>query len=574
MKTYLKKINFIIGDIYRKKIIFLIVLLFIGMVFEILGLGSLLPVLSLIANPENLKEIPLLNENSYLNGLAYNYLVLVLLIVIGILYLIKTLFLSYLTYRQNRFLTNILANISNDLFTKYLLQPYEYHIKNNSSKLIKNLQTELNFVGFYNFAFISLIVEAGLLFSILLTLLIIEPLGAALVGLILGSLSYLFFRFGKIKLLQWGDKREKADSNITKVALEGLGGIKDIKLLNVEPFFISKFIDNQKIKALVSSKSSTLSQIPRYYLELISVFGLVLFIISMLYQNKDIPTLIATIGVFVAAVFRLLPSLNKILTAIQSLKFYSNSINIIYNELKSLELKKSKNVKFKNERIKENIVIKNLSFSYSSKSKLILEKINIEIKVGDTIGIIGASGEGKSTFIDIINGLHEPTSGVILADKMDIQKSLNSWKRNIGYVSQNIFLIDDTIENNITFGRDQGKINHDAIKSALKKAQLIDFIKGLPQGLKTKVGERGVQISGGQKQRIGMARALYNDPEILILDEATSSLDTKTEQALMEAIYSLKKKKTIIIVAHRMSTLTKCDRIFEIKNNKLIEQKK
>ena len=574
MKTYLKKINFIIGDIYRKKIIFLIVLLFIGMFFEILGLGSLLPVLSLIANPENLKEIPLLNEISYFNGLTYNYLVLVLLIGIGALYLIKTLFLSYLTFRQNRFLANISATISNNLFAKYLTQPYKFHINNNSSKLIKNLQTEVNLLGAFNFAVISLFVEAGLLFSILFTLILIEPLGAISVGLFLGVLAYFFYRISRRKLVQWGNEREKADSLITKTTLEGLGGIKDIKLLHVESFFISKFIQNQNLKSRVSSNSNTVAQLPRYYLELISVFGLVLFIISMLYQNKDIPTLIATIGVFVAAVFRLMPSLNKILTAFQNIKYYSSSVDIVYSEFLNLQNKSLDQEEKDLEVPKDKIEIQNLSFSYNSDLKPILNEVNLEIKVGETIGIIGGSGEGKSTFVDLLNGLYKPTGGKILADNKKIQNNLYSWNKNIGYVAQDIFLIDDTVEQNITFGRDQDNIDYEALNYALKKAQLIDFVEGLAQGLKTKVGERGVQISGGQKQRIGMARALYNDPEILILDEATSSLDTKTEQALMEAIYSLKKKKTIIIVAHRMSTLTKCDRIFEIKNNKLIEQKR
>ena len=574
MKKYLKKLNFIIGDTYRKKIIFLVVLLLIGMFFEILGLGSLLPVLSLISSPENLKEIPLLIEISYLNELTYNYLVLVLLIFIGILYLIKTLFLSYLTYRQNRFLANVLATISNNLFARYLTQPYKFHIYNSSSKLIKNLQTEVNLVGAFNTAFISLFVELGLLFSILLTLIFIEPFGAISVGLFLGFLAFIFYRFSRRKLTQWGYEREEADGLITKTALEGLGGIKDIKLLHVESFFISKFIQNQQIKSRVSSNSNTVAQLPRYYLELISVFGLILFIITMLYQNKDIPTMIATIGVFVAAVFRLMPSLNKILTAFQNIKYYSSSVDIVYSEFLNLQNKSLDQEEKDLEVPKDKIEIQNLSFSYNSDLKPILNEVNLEIKVGETIGIIGGSGEGKSTFVDLLNGLYMPTGGKILADNKKIQNNLYSWNKNIGYVAQDIFLIDDTVEQNITFGRDQDNIDYEALNYALKKAQLIDFVEGLAQGLKTKVGERGVQISGGQKQRIGMARALYNDPEILILDEATSSLDTKTEQALMEAIYSLKKKKTIIIVAHRMSTLTKCDRIFEIKNNKLIEQKK
>jgi len=569
MKTYLNKINFIIGNTYRKKIIFLVVLLFIGMFFEILGLGSLLPVLSLIASPETLKEFSFFNDIIFLNTLTYNYLVLLLLICIGLIYLIKTLFLSYLTYRQNRFLANVTANISNNLFELYLSQSYDYHVNINSSKMLKNIQTEVNLLGAFNFAVISLFVELGLIFSILCTLIFIEPVGALSVSLFLGLLAYFFYRISKRKLSLWGQEREKADSFIAKTLLEGLNGIKDIKLLHVESFFTSKFNDKQNYKALITSNSNTLSQIPRYYLELISVLGLVLFIITMLLQNKDIPTLIATIGVFVAAVFRLIPSLNKILTAFQNIKFYSSSVDVIYNEFLSLRQKISKNNNHRNNKMKGNILIKDLSFSYNLKLKSVFEKINLEIKIGETIGIIGSSGQGKSTFVDLLNGLFKPSAGKILVNELDINNNLKSWNKNIGYVSQNIFLIDDTIEKNIVFGRDEEKIDKKALDKAIKNAQLNNFVSELPNGLNTMVGENGIQISGGQKQRIGIARALYHNPDVLIFDEATSSLDVQTEKSIMDAIYSLRQKKIIIIVAHRLSTLNKCDKIFEIKKNKI-----
>ena len=569
MKTYLNKINFIIGNTYRKKIIFLVVLLFIGMFFEILGLGSLLPVLSLIASPETLKEFSFFNDIIFLNTLTYNYLVLLLLICIGLIYLIKTLFLSYLTYRQNRFLANVTANISNNLFELYLSQSYDYHVNINSSKMLKNIQTEVNLLGAFNFAVISLFVELGLIFSILCTLIFIEPVGALSVSLFLGLLAYFFYRISKRKLSLWGQEREKADSFIAKTLLEGLNGIKDIKLLHVESFFTSKFNDKQNYKALITSNSNTLSQIPRYYLELISVLGLVLFIITMLLQNKDIPTLIATIGVFVAAVFRLIPSLNKILTAFQNIKFYSSSVDVIYNEFLSLRQKISKNNNHRNNKMKGNILIKDLSFSYNLKLKSVFEKINLEIKIGETIGIIGSSGQGKSTFVDLLNGLFKPSAGKILVNELDINNNLKSWNKNIGYVSQNIFLIDDTIEKNIVFGRDEEKIDKKALDKAIKNAQLNNFVSELPNGLNTMVGENGIQISGGQKQRIGIARALYHNPDVLIFDEATSSLDVQTEKSIMDAIYSLRQKKIIIIVAHRLSTLNKCDKIFEIKENKI-----
>ena len=450
MKTYLNKINFIIGNTYRKKIIFLVVLLFIGMFFEILGLGSLLPVLSLIASPETLKEFSFFNDIIFLNTLTYNYLVLLLLICIGLIYLIKTLFLSYLTYRQNRFLANVTANISNNLFELYLSQSYDYHVNINSSKMLKNIQTEVNLLGAFNFAVISLFVELGLIFSILCTLIFIEPVGALSVSLFLGLLAYFFYRISKRKLSLWGQEREKADSFIAKTLLEGLNGIKDIKLLHVESFFTSKFNDKQNYKALITSNSNTLSQIPRYYLELISVLGLVLFIITMLLQNKDIPTLIATIGVFVAAVFRLIPSLNKILTAFQNIKFYSSSVDVIYNEFLSLRQKISKNNNHRNNKMKGNILIKDLSFSYNLKLKSVFEKINLEIKIGETIGIVGSSGQGKSTFVDLLNGLFKPSTGKILVNEIDIHNDIKSWnkKNNEHLLTLKQFLIENLKQSN------------------------------------------------------------------------------------------------------------------------------
>lgn len=572
MLNYLEKLSFIIGKRVKGKIFFLILLLFIGMFFEIIGLSALLPVLSLIANPEGIESVPFLNRFSLIQTLSYNNLVLVLLLGIFGVYLIKTIFLSYLSFRQNRFLANVLATISNNLFSVYLNQTYDYHTKNNSSKLVKNLQTEVHLVGAFNFAAITIFVELGLLLSILVTLIVIEPLGAISVGVFLGLLVFLFYRISRIKLLRWGKEREGHDSLLTKTAIEGLSAIKEIKLLNVEKFFAFRFEKSNYTKSRVTSNSNTVAQLPRYYLELISVIGLVLFIISMLYQDKNIPELIATIGVFVAAVFRLMPSLNKILTGFQNLKYYSPAVDVIYNEFVQSENVSKEDKGRSKIFLNDKIQIENLSFGYDSDKKTILNDISLEIKKGEMIGIIGNSGSGKSSLIDLISGFFKPSKGSIKVDGEDIFQNLNSWRKNIGYVSQDIYLIDDSIENNIAFGISEDKINNDQIQNALRRSQLETFVKGLPNGVQTQVGEKGVQISGGQKQRIGLSRALYHDPEVLFLDEATSALDEKTELAIMESIYLLKNKKTIIIVAHRHSTLKHCDRIFEISNNRLIEK--
>ena len=565
MKSNLKKIDFVIGKKYRGKMIFLVILLLIGMFLEIIGLGSLIPLLSLISSPESLNKISIINNSNYLSNLDYKGLILFILVIVVFLYIFKSLFLSYLTYRQNRFLANVNANISDRLFLIYINQPFGYHADNNSSELIKNLQSEVKMFGVYHTAIISVIVEIGLFLSVLFTLILVEPIGAVTVGGFLGGLAFLFFNYSKKKLTNWGTIRAKAETKISKILFETFGGIKEVKLFNVDSYFYSIYSKNNSIRSNVTSNSNTLNQLPRFYLELISVLGLTLFIGIMFLQGKDVPALIATIGVFVAAVFRLIPSINKIITAFQNLKYHNSSVNIIYNEFLNLSNNQKPKTKI-NFSLKNELVISGLTFKYNDDSNLILDNINFEIISGETIGIIGGSGQGKSTFINLICGLYKPQKGIILSDKKNIADDLFSWNKIIGYVPQEVFIIDDTIENNILFGRDKNVVNNDSLHKAIKLAQLDEFTQNLPMGLKTKIGERGAQISGGQKQRIGIARALYYDPPLLIFDESTSSLDIKTENLIMNSIYSLK-GRTKLIISHRQSTLKECDKIFEIKNS-------
>lgn len=317
---------------------------------------------------------------------------------------------------------------------------------------------------------------------------------------------------------------------------------------------------------------NTLSQIPRFYLELVTVLGLVFFIAFMIIIEKSTKEIITTLGVFVAASFRMLPSINKIIASLQTLKFYNSSLAAVYNEMK-LKSEISSTVHQGDFLFRDKITIENLSFRYSKELPNVLNKISLSIEKGQTIGFKGVSGSGKSTLVDTIIGLHYPTEGEIKVDGLAIRDNLANWQQKIGYVSQDIFLADDSIIQNVAFGIPREKIEIEKVSSALKAAQLYGFINELESGLETTVGERGVQLSGGQRQRLGIARALYHNPQILILDEATASLDVNTEKNVMKAILALKGKKTILIIAHRLSTLKGCDAIFEIKNGFLITNK-
>jgi len=573
MVNILKKINFLITKRQRKGFVILTLLLFVGMILEVFGLGILIPALSILLDPEIVEKTLLIaNIKSFCPEISHQIFLFYFLGAIVFIYFLKSLFLVFLTHKQNRFLTNVTAYISNNLFSSYLSQPYCFHLNRNASELIKNIQIEINYLYTFLLSLITIFIEGGFMISVLAALIYIEPLGAISIGIFYSFLSIIFLQFTKRKLNQWGELRQDLDAQVSKIALEGLGGIKDLLILGKTSFFIDQYSKKNYLKARLNANQGTVSQIPRFYLELISIVGLVSFIILLLFQGKDATSLITVLGVFVAATFRMIPSLNRIIAATQSMKFYRSSVDVIYSEIKNFntfDIKAKEQIDFN---FQNYIKFKNIDFGFTKENK-ILKNVNLEIKKGQTIGIIGESGSGKSTLVDLLIGLHNPTSGQIIIDDIeDIQLS-QSWKNNIGYVSQSIYLTDDTIKNNIALGVSEDHINESRIIELLKEVQLENFIKNLREGFNTRVGERGVQLSGGQRQRIGIARALYHKPEILILDEATSALDTETERNIMESINFLKKGKTIVMISHRLSTLRGCDNIFEINNSRLILKK-
>jgi ABC-type bacteriocin/lantibiotic exporter with double-glycine peptidase domain len=566
MISDLKKINFLISKRQRLGLILLAFLLLIGMVMEVFGLGILLPGISLIIDPE------IINNNETFNAIykffsfeSHFELVSSFLATILLVYFFKTVFLIFLTLKQNRFLNNIGAHIGNSLLTKYLKAPYKFHLERNSGALIKNLQIEVIYFQVYCLALITIIIESSLTFAVIATLIYIEPIGAISIGLFFGILSFIFYYTFKQKLKKWGIYREQLDAQISKIGIESLSVIKDLKVLNKEDFFIESFTKLNYIKSRISANHSTITQLPRFYLELVSIVGLVSFIFLMLLKGESPESLITVLGVFVAATFRLIPSLNRIISAFQNLKYYNKTIDLLYNEMLIKESPTS--MEDKKFRFLKEIEFKNINFRYNQDSKHLFKSLNFKIKKGQTIGLIGGSGSGKSTFVNLLIGLLIPSSGEILVDGSSIEKCMNNWQNLIGYISQDIHLIDDSIIKNIALGIKDEDINMDFINNAIISAQLQPFIKTLPKGLKTKVGDKGIQISGGQRQRIGLARALYHNPEVLILDEATSSLDDKTERGVMESIELLSGNKTIIIIAHRLSTLNFCDKVYELNNS-------
>jgi len=568
----ISKINKLVTTKQKYKLVLLSVLLIIGMFLEALGIAILVPFLQIISNQEGIDSLPYLDNLelffSFSNRIELINLFLFLLLVI---YTIKTIFLIFLHHRQNIFLNNINAQITSKLFILYITQPYSYFSKINTADLFKRLSNDTSYFNVYCSSLLSIISETGLFFSILLSIVIIDPYGATSIGALLLILSYIYYYFTKFKMKKWGENRKNLEEKISNITVESLKGIKELIVYQKTSLFGKIFEETKTKLSDVQANFKTLSIVPRYYIELISVFALISFIFLMISLGKNLTTIIPTLGVFLAATIKMAPSVNKMITAFQNLKYYGSSINILVEDFKLPNIiNQNSNSFLRRSKSFKKISIKNLNFKYQNSKKNTLNNINIEIQKGTTIGIIGKSGEGKSTLIDLLVGLYKPTSGKVLLDNEEsIYNEIDNWRSCIGYVSQNLFLFDSTIAGNIAFGEPPSKIDNIRLEKSIRQANLVDLINNLPEGTNTKVGEGGIRFSGGQKQRIAIARALYNNPDILILDEATSSLDLKTEREIMKSINLLKEEKTIIIIAHRLSTLKNCDKIFEIKNSKL-----
>jgi ABC-type multidrug transport system fused ATPase/permease subunit len=567
-----RKIVFLLSKKQKKQIISLFFLLVVGIFFEMLGLGVLVPVFSGMLNPQKLLEYSFLNNNATkaLLLLPKTKVVLVFMIILILVYIIKSIFLFFLTWKQNKFSSDLSADLSKRMFEGYLRQPYSFHLLNNSAFLLRNIQTEVNQFLSVSQNVVAISIEISAAVGISFMLFLLEPFGAFLVMAFLIFSVFIFYRLTRNKLQSWGENRQVYDGKTNQHIIQGLNGIKDVIILGRQKKFLENFNKYNLAKAAISTKQYTLQMIPRFYLELLAVIGLSFLILVMTIQGKSNDIIIPIIGVFVAAAFRIIPSFNRIMSSIQTIKYNMVAIDLLYIEFSKFE---DLNLNIENHVVDFNneISINDVVFTYPNNVIPSLLNISIKIKKGSSIGLMGKSGSGKSTIADVLIGLLTPDKGEILIDNnVNIEKALESWRSKIGYVSQNIYLTDNSILENVAFGIPSQEIDVDQVINVLKLAQIFDFISSLPDGLNTIVGERGVRLSGGQKQRIGIARALYNNPELLILDEATSALDNETENDIMNSVYDMKGLVTMVIIAHRLSTIENCDYIYELSNGSVV----
>ncbi len=548
----------------------LVVLMLIGMILETLSIGLVLPLIALLTSGNYTECIPAISGLFKPGSVpSQKMLIYWALAVLFAVYLIKNSYLAFQAWRQTRFSFRIQNCLSRRLFASYLRQSYSFHLQQNSAQLIRNIITEVNYItGRVVMPGLQMMTELLGVLGIFVLLVIFDPISALSVTIVLAGASFGFNYFTHSRTGHWGKMRQRHEGLRLQHLQQGLGGIKEIKLLGREFYFQNAFDYHNSISSRAGRHHAALQLMPALWLEVLAVFGLVLIVSLALTRGHELGHVIPTVGLFAAVAFRLIPSVNRVLLAMQSIRYGMPAIDVVHRELCRESGEPACNTVYL-PRLSNEIRLVDVTFAYPGAAKPLLHTISMTISRGESIGITGISGSGKTTLVNIILGLLEPNYGSVKVDGVDININLRSWQDQIGYVPQSIFLTDDTLMRNIAYGVPEAEIDHAAIARAVSMAQLDSFVGSLPHGLATKVGERGVRVSGGQLQRVGIARALYHNPPVLVLDEATSSLDTSTETCVMQVVNELHGKKTLVVVSHRMSTLEQCDRFYRLHQGQL-----
>lgn len=570
-----KKIFYLFTTRDKVKAVLIIFMTFIGAGLETIGVSLVAPFISIISNPEVINKNTILSATYKFTGAqSYNQFLIYFGASLLLFYIFKNFFLTGQLYIQNHFVFNHMRRKAKELFDLYMRAPYSIHLQRNSATSIRTIthDVQMMFQWVVLQAFI-LLGDSLVICIIFIMLLFIEPLITLLIVLILGSSSTIFMLAVKKKVSRLGKDEQEQFGQMIKWVNQGIGGVKEAKILGNESYFSETFDRHCSRYASSRRVLQTVNEIPRFFLETMAVGSLLIIALFFMFQESDIRSIIPVLALFAAASFRLVPAISRVVRTSTWIRHHKPSLDIVLSDL----MEYRRDIKISNlEPIKpfpedtgikflDEIKLQDVWFRYDGNEKNVLESISLSIRKGSSVAFVGPSGAGKTTVIDLILGLIKPTSGTVTADGVDIQKSPGTWQRYFGYIPQSIFLSDDTIRRNIAFGLFDDEIDETSVEKAVELAQLSSFIKTLPQGLDTIIGERGARLSGGQRQRIGVARALYNDPDILILDEATSSLDHETEQTITTSIENLTGKKTLIMIAHRLTTVERCDILFYLQ---------
>jgi ABC-type multidrug transport system fused ATPase/permease subunit len=553
----------------KRRVPFVMLLGILGTAVEAFGIGLVIPVMTTMskASPGNSGSVlqPLFN---FFGIQSVGTMVGVAVLSIVVAFMVKNAYQLFYSWYLAKFSNFSSQQLSSMLFRSFLRRPYTFHLQRNSSELLNTVQQEVGMTLGIVTSTTGLLKELLLGASVAVLMFITEPVAAAstLAILIFGSI--LYTKVTKPRIAYFGQQRQKIQAPLMRYLLQGFGGVKDIQVLGRAEDFSTQYEAQNLIVQNANLRYRLINQIAPMWTELLAMSGLTVVVWVMVWQGRAPDRIIPLLGLFVIATWRFVPSINNVIGLVNSLSYSKPAVESLYNEFEYI---KKQNEIVKTQAVfTDKIEMRNLTFSYANTLAPSLRDVNIVVRKGETVGFIGPSGAGKSTLVDVILGLLPPSSGELLVDGINMHDHNIEWQSTIGYVAQAIYLTDDTVRRNVAFGIAENEIDDVALERALKSAQLWEFVQGLPDKTHSIVGERGIRVSGGQRQRIGIARALYHEPQVLVLDEATSSLDIETETEVMSAIRALQGFKTILIVAHRLSTVQHCDRVYKIEDATIV----
>lgn len=575
-----KEIVYVLDAEQKKQYVKLLFMILIGSLLEIVGVSAVMPLVTLISNPEVAKtHMTYLYISKLLGVYDVRTLILIFAIVLIIIYIVKNIFIVEMYKYQYRYIYRNQNEVSCRVLQGYLAQDYLFHTTHNVADLQRNIRQDVD-------SFFQILLSVSVLFTegttclFLITYLMYQDFLSCIVVMGVMCVYLLIIGVGlRKKIKNLGSEDRTYTAEINKWALQALGGIKELKVCNIEKFYLKNYKKSYDHYSDAHIGYLWINSLARPIMESICIGALLGFVALRIYLGADLVVFVPIISAFVVAAIRMLPSFSRISNNISAITFYRLSMKNLYTEMIKMEGKVKKIIDESSDEtiisIDNAINVENLTFFYPSRpEKKVIDNVSFKINSCESIALIGSSGSGKTTFVDLLLGILRPQYGSVISDGVNIYEHLGAWHRLIGYIPQNIYLIDDTIRANVALGLDRKLVNDEDVWEALREAQLDEFVVGLDGGLDSRVGDRGIQLSGGQRQRIGIARALYRKPQLLILDEATSALDNDTEEAVMAAINNLSGKLTMVIVAHRLTTIKKCDVIYEIEDGKIIEKEK